>query len=77
MRVVYACSFDLSRFSGKERATRQKLNALKHEVVSLTIFSGTRGSIRNLILLPIIELRCILYLFNNKTDVFISRGYVG
>lgn len=74
MKVLYACNFNLSGYSGKDRATRQKLIALGLLVDELKVVSGGGWKFFDLFL---IEFKCIYYLFFLRPDVFVSRGYIG
>lgn len=74
MKVLYACNFNLKRFSGKDRATRQKLHALRSLVGTLHVVSSGRFRILDLLL---IDIRCIYYMLVSKPDVFVSRGQIG
>ncbi len=77
MKVLYACSFDISGCSGKNRATRQKLTELKKLVDGLIVVHSRRGGLLRIPELVYIELKCLYLLVKNKPDVFVSRGYVG
>jgi hypothetical protein len=43
VRILYLCDFDLSRGTGKDRATLQKLQALEGKVDQLRVVSHTFG----------------------------------
>jgi len=71
------CDFSLDKTAGKNRATRQKLEALgKKDNVSLSVYSvkGKRFSIMEIILN---EFRVILKAIRSKPDVIIARGVSG
>jgi hypothetical protein len=76
MNIVYACSFDLSGFSGKNRATRQKLRALENKVDKLIVISSNFKKFKILELF-ILDLKAVYFLLKNEPDIFISRGFVG
>jgi glycosyltransferase involved in cell wall biosynthesis len=77
MRILYACNFNLNKFSGKERATRQKLDALSLQVVSLRVISAGDTMFRRLFSIPINEFKCIKYLLLERPDVLVTRGFIG
>lgn len=78
IKILYICDFDLTRATGKDRATRQKLKAMKSLVNELTVldFSGKTQMSRSL-LLPILEFKAMLHILLNRPDFVISRGHVG
>lgn len=78
MRIIYACSFDLSGVGGKERATRQKIQALKNLGHNVNVIAP-RGLILRFrfLLFPLVELVLCMRLFVFRADVLISRGYIG
>lgn len=79
MRVLYVCDFSISNASiGKNRATLQKLRALRRQVDSLKVISGRPGygSFRILSLL-IIELKAVFFICKDRPSFVISRGHVG
>jgi hypothetical protein len=79
LNILYSCHFNIEILSGKSRATNQKLKALKKYCKNLKI--NCPKSIKKPLVvfevLFIIELKNIFFLFLNKPQVFISRGYTG
>lgn len=75
MKILYAGNFDLSDYAGRNRATRQKLQALGGLGHDLKFFSVSRKP-RVLGLLAT-ELKCFYYILINRPDVFVSRGNIG
>lgn len=77
-KVLYLCDFDLSRGSGKDRATRQKLAALRGQVDDLTIVSSLfKIQIFRVISIIFLDVKSVFYLIYKRPNVFISRGYAG
>jgi hypothetical protein len=74
MKVLYACTFNLNRYSGKERATRQKLTVLTGLVEKLYIISADKFRLANLLW---IDITCINTILRHRPDIFISRGHAG
>ncbi|MBE0505983.1 MAG: glycosyltransferase family 4 protein [Marinospirillum sp.] len=76
MRVLYLCDFDLSRYSGKDRATRQKLRALSKCVEQLDCLSANSRFNKgfNVVLL---DFKAFYFILKKRPDVFVSRGYAG
>lgn len=74
MKVVYACSFNLKRYSGKNRATRQKLESLRDLVEQLHIISAGNFLGLNYVL---IDIKAIILIIRLQPQIFISRGFVG
>lgn len=76
MRVLYLCDFDLAKYSGKERATRQKLRALARHVDHLDCISanGKMYKICNIVLL---DFKALYFIYKKRPDVFVSRGFTG
>ncbi|WP_369957999.1 hypothetical protein AB8P72_03495 [Psychrobacter sp. CLB018] len=78
MHIVYLCNFDLTKSSGKDRATKQKLEALADIVPSLTVFSLYKGgSLYKLLKGFSLDIKCASYILANKPDILISRGNTG
>lgn len=76
MNVMYLCNFDINGYSGKNRATRQKLNALKKQVNNLIIISSQIKRMKFLELF-FLEIKAIYMILKYRPDLFISRGFVG
>lgn len=76
MNILYLCNFDIQGYAGKNRATGQKLSALKKQVDNLTIVSAKFKNLKFLELF-LLEIKAIYLIFNSKPDVIISRGFVG
>lgn len=76
MRVLYLCDFDLSKYSGKDRATRQKLRALSKCVNQLHCLSANSrfNKVFNIFLL---DFKAFCFILKKRPDVFVSRGYSG
>ena len=80
MHIVYLCNFDFTRSSGKDRATRQKLEALSklENITRFKVFSLNKGGeIHKLFRGFFLDIECSFYILMNKPDVFISRGNTG
>lgn len=77
MKILYICNFNLNNSEGRDRATRQKLAALKKHVTKLDIIHSSFNSKFKLLELILIELKGIFFILKNKPDLLISRGYVG
>lgn len=78
MKIVYLCNFNLNNYSGKDRATRQKLDALEDLVQELKVFSLKKnGNLYKLIKGLILDIQCSYYILTEKPDIFISRGSTG
>lgn len=78
VKVLYVCDFDLRRGTGKNRATAQKLSALKDKVSSLKVMSNSfKSPILQRFALILIDIRAVLHLIAQRPDWFISRGYCG
>nr|WP_298414788.1 glycosyltransferase [uncultured Halomonas sp.] len=81
MNILYCCPFDTSIPTGKNRATRHKIEALKEIGDAVTIIvPGKVGRRLSRVFTGVIcELRCILAIVikNKKIDYYISRGDVG
>ncbi|MDY7219437.1 hypothetical protein TOI97_07635 [Denitrificimonas sp. JX-1] len=75
MKILYAGNFDLSGYTGKNRATRQKLQALTALVDELKFFSVNCKP--RLFGLLVTELKCFAYILRQRPDIFISRGNIG
>lgn len=73
IRYFYACDFDLTKPSGKERATRQKLAALG-SIVQLTYVAMPRIKALSFFY---VDFFCCYKLVTKKYDVYISRGNFG
>jgi len=77
LKIIYACDFSLNKSTGKNRATRQKLDALKRrQGVRLTYYSADEGLLAPLKLL-INEFRIIASILKLKPDAIITRGSAG
>src|SRR5690606_4142110 len=78
LHVLYLCDFDLSRGSGKDRATRQKLKALSEKVDRLDVVSSKLGSSgARFFLIFFLDLCAVFKLLISKPDWLISRGNAG
>lgn len=78
LNVVYLCDFDLTKSTGKDRATRQKLSALRGLVDDLFVVSNPfKSQIFRILAILIIDIKASSILLFRKPDVFISRGYSG
>lgn len=78
VKVLYLCDFDLSRGTGKDRATNQKLQALKGQVKELKIVSHSGGgAFFRLLSSVFLDLKTVLLILWWRPDWLISRGYVG
>lgn len=78
MKVIYACDFDLSKRSGKDRATKDKLKALTKQVSELRVLhQGGKSKYIRLLMLPFFEMKIIWEVLSFKPDMFISRGNCG
>lgn len=78
MRIVYLCDFDLTRTSGKDRATRHKLKALSETIEDLKVFNLYKsGSLYKLFRGFFLDIECAIYILINQPDVLISRGSTG
>lgn len=78
MNIVYLCNFNLNNYSGKDRATRQKLEALGGLVDNLKVFSlEGDNKIYKLIQGVILDIKCSHYILTHKPQIFISRGLTG
>jgi len=78
VRVLYLCDFDLSKGTGKDRATRQKLGALRDKVSSLEVISNNfKNPFLRLTSIFLLDVRALIYIIFNRPDWFISRGYTG
>ena len=76
-KILYLCDFDLTRNSGKDRATRQKLAALRECVSFLKVISNGFGKRYRIAAVFLLDLKACYSLINYKPDLFISRGYSG
>lgn len=77
-KVLYLCDFNLNRNSGKDRATRQKLAALRGQVDELTIVSNPfRSQALRFFSIVFLDVKALFCLLFNRPDFFISRGYAG
>jgi len=78
LKTLYLCDFDLSRSSGKDRATRQKLIALRDEVGRLVVVSNSfKNPVFRVLSIFTLDLKALLSLVFHRPDLFISRGYSG
>ncbi|MGC8121074.1 hypothetical protein [Marinobacter sp. VGCF2001] len=78
LNVVYLCDFDLTKSTGKDRATRQKLSALGGLVNDLVVVSNPfESQFFKILAIFFIDIKASVILFFRKPDVFISRGYSG
>jgi|AntDeeMinimDraft_5_1070356.scaffolds.fasta_scaffold07094_2 glycosyltransferase involved in cell wall biosynthesis len=78
VKVLYLCDFDLSKDTGKDRATNQKLRALSSKVFSLKVISNNfKGSFFRLLSVVLLDLKALTYIVTKRPDWFISRGYAG
>lgn len=78
MKILYVCHYDTSGYTGKNRATRQKLAALSRLVESLTILDiKTERSWTKPLLLVATELGALRHVLTKRPDAVISRGFVG
>jgi len=79
LNILYSCHFNIDILSGKSRATKQKLKALKRYCKKLEVISP-KSIIMPLVILEvlfILEFKNIFFLIKERPEVFISRGYVG
>ena len=79
LNILYSCHFNIEILSGKSRATKQKLKALKKYCKNLKI-NCPKSITKPLVIfevLFILELKNIFFLIQKKPEVFISRGYIG
>lgn len=78
IKVVYLCDFDLTKNTGKDRATRQKLSALRGLIGDLVVVSNPfKSQFLRIFSILILDIKvCAILLFRRPT-VFISRGYSG
>lgn len=76
MKILYVCNFNLDNYSGRNRATKQKLKALKKQIDELYIISSKLKKFKFLELF-FIELKSIYMILKYKPNIFISRGFVG
>lgn len=78
IKILYLCDFDLSRNTGKERATRQKLNALNNKVSYLKVISNQyKNPFLRLLSIIFLDLNAAIHIILKRPDWFISRGYAG
>lgn len=78
LNILYLCDFDLSKGAGKDRATRQKLNALKSKISRLKVISNNfKSSFLRLLAVLFLDVKALTYLLIKRPDWFISRGYAG
>jgi len=76
MRVIYICDYDISGCSGRQRATRQKVEALT-ELVDDLYFVSPKKSGFNFFRLLNQELKVLLVSVKLNPNVFIARGVAG
>lgn len=76
MKIIYLCNFDLTNYTGKNRATRQKLKSLGNQVDNLIIVSSKFRRLKFLELF-FLEIKTIFLVLKNSPDIVISRGFVG
>ena len=77
LKIFYACDFSLNKSSGKNRATRQKLDALSAKAdVDLSIFSVKVDTFSIFSVLKN-EILLIFKIHKNNPDVLITRGVSG
>lgn len=76
MHIVYFCDFDLSDTTGgKDRATKQKIQALKRSAVHFKAFYLTKPGHFNKVLFGILlDIQCAFYLLRHRPDALIARG---
>ncbi|WP_211218133.1 glycosyltransferase [Marinobacter daepoensis] len=78
LSMVYLCNFDLSGSTGKNRATRQKLSALRGKVSRLYVVSdGSKFLLSRIFSFIYLDVKVAFILISCKPDIFISRGYSG
>ncbi|WP_405420694.1 glycosyltransferase [Marinobacter flavimaris] len=78
LNVVYLCDFDLKKNTGKDRATRQKLSALRGLVNDLVVVSNPfKSQFFRILAIFILDIKVSALLLSRRPDVFISRGYSG
>ena len=79
MHVVYLCNFNLKdAVGGKDRATRQKIEALEKQSSKFKAYYLSKdGELYNVIMSLWLDLCCGFYILYRKPDFFISRGSVG
>lgn len=81
MHTVYLCNFNLKnaeKTGGKDRATKQKIEALERQSSKFRAFYLTKGGDAYNILMSFwLDINCAVYIALNRPDFFISRGAVG
>lgn len=78
VKVLYLCDFDLSRGTGKDRATFQKVRALEKKVEKLKVVSHTFGGpLFRFFSIFLLDLKATFFILLERPDWLISRGYVG
>jgi len=77
LKIIYACDYSLAKKSGKNRATRQKLDALKKKQgVDLKCYSVSDGAIAPLTLI-VNEFHIVFSILKFKPHAVITRGSAG
>jgi len=70
------CDYDISGCSGRQRATRQKVEALAELVDDLYLISPKKNKFK-LFELLILEVKALIVSFKLKSNVLITRGVAG
>lgn len=76
MKILYLCNFDLNNYSGKNRATKQKLIALQKQIDELYVISSKLKRLKFFELF-FLEIKALYMILKYKPNVLISRGFVG
>lgn len=78
VKVLYLCDFNLNHGTGKNRATAQKLSALKDKVSVLKVVSNNfKTPAFRLCAVVLLDLYSLFFLIVHRPDCFISRGSSG
>lgn len=76
MHIVYFCDFNLGNATGgKDRATKQKIEALQRKSDQFKAFYLTKpGHFYKVFFGILLDIQCALYLLRHRPDALISRG---
>lgn len=76
MHIVYFCDFYLGNtVGGKDRATKQKIEALRKNAAQFKAFYLTKpGDFYKVFFGVLLDIQCALYLLRHKPDALIARG---
>jgi glycosyltransferase involved in cell wall biosynthesis len=78
LEVLYLCDFDLRKGRGKDRATYQKLQALKGKVSRLRVVnSDSSNLVMRLISVILLDFKASFWIIFDRPDYLISRGNSG